>query len=100
MNLDQELQSALRRTEAPPEFAARVMSRVHPPKHRWTRTARIAATFLLVSIVGFAAVRHVEQERERRQGEFAKQMLMTAMRITVEKTTVARDAVERASESQ
>lgn len=97
MNLDDELRSALRRVDAPAAFHERVMGKVAgvPPRrrqHGWI--LRIAASAILVSLLAVSGYRFTEAERERRDGEAAKAQLMLALRITADKTQIARTALD------
>jgi hypothetical protein len=98
MNLEKELQAALREVAPPAGLSNKVMERIDGSGRRSGLARRVAAGFVIVTLMGFAGYRQVEEIRTRREGELAKQMLMTAMRIAAEKTTVARDAVGRVSE--
>lgn len=109
-SLDDELKGALRRQEAPEGFADRVMARVaaqnsnQQPARRdsWLsfftqpmftqkilRWAALAA-FATAMIVG---VRLYEVQRERAQGEAAKQRLMLALRVAGSKLQLAKAKV-------
>ena len=75
--LEESLKIALARKDAPPGFAQRVTRRAEarPAVSRWLAAA--AAVVLVVAGSG-AAYR-------RRQGEVAKEQVMTAMKITAVK---------------
>ena len=103
---DELLKTALRREEAPPGFAERVLARVeqrqrvaprveHVPRFhvfavpalRWAALATIS-TSLIVGTVHYRNVR-----RERVEGEAAKQQLMLALHIAGSKLQLARSKV-------
>ncbi len=90
--LDDELRNALRREEPPAGFAERVTARVNaaPPSRSWMRWAGIAAAIVLLA-GGF------EVERERRvraQGEFARDQVMLALRITGSKLQTVKERID------
>jgi hypothetical protein len=103
MNLESDLQRALRPVPPPAGFAARVMERLAeeqqapvpgqsiPPSGRRVRGWRaVAAGVLLTAIAGgFAAQRAIE----RRQGERARDEVMLALRITGAKVRTAQNHV-------
>jgi hypothetical protein len=99
MNLEYELKQALRRREPPAGFTERVMAAVErdgavtPRRRPWHA---LAAAALFAAIVGGAAtVRVIE---ERREGERAKEEVMTALRIAGAKLHDARVHVREISE--
>jgi hypothetical protein len=73
--LEQQLQEALARIDAPAGFAARVSAAARPPV--WRSPALAAGLMLLAVGGGFAWREH--------QGQVAKEQVMTAMRITAGK---------------
>ena len=99
MNLEKELAAALQRVEPPNDIADRVMQRIRHPHNAGWWLRRLAATLLITTTIGISSYRYVEQQRARREGELAKQMLLTALRITAQKTNMARDAVTRVSQN-
>lgn len=103
--MDEALRNALRRTEAPADFAERVLARVaeqnysrrlrHDPWWRifsqpLVRWAAISATAAALVIGG---IHYRNVQRERAQGEAAKQQLMLALRIAGSKLQLARSRV-------
>ena len=105
-HLDDALKNALRRQEAPGGFADRVLARVAnqnsteestrrgawlvfftQPLVRWGALAAIATAM----IMGVVHVRTVQ--RERAEGEAAKQQLMLALRIAGSKLQLAKAKV-------
>ena len=104
-HLERALRYALRREDAPPDFAEQVLARIarknaehaqsRDPWHafftqplvRWAALAAIAASLT----VGF--LHHREVVRRRAEGEAAKHQLMLAMRIAGSKLHVARTKV-------
>ena len=107
------LKTALRREEAPPGFAERVLTRVEQrrrvtprvehvpwfhvfavPAMRWAALATIS-TSLIVGTVHYRNLR-----RERVEGETAKQQLMLALHIAGGKLQLARSKVNGIQTSQ
>ncbi len=99
MDLDRELENALRRSAPPAGFAARVMARIEaeegsrrpfgrPSVRRGWRA--VAAGILLTAIAGgWAAQRAIE----RREGERARDEVMVALRIAGSKVRAAQQHV-------
>lgn len=85
---EQELKDALRREPAPDWLADAVMARVGAERQKkqkpewfgWARMRWVAATVVLVAVVG--GVRFEQQREERIRGEQAKQELMAAFQVT------------------
>ena len=73
--LEQQLEQALARVDAPAGFAARVHAAARPPA--W-RSPALAAGLMLLAVSGGVAWR-------RHQGQVAREQVMTAMRITAGK---------------
>jgi hypothetical protein len=91
--LEEELRNALRRQDAPPNFAERVLARVEEQSARaglWQRLVHVmqfpalrfatAAVLFMAILGGSMEYRHYRQEK--RAGEAAKEQLMLALRIT------------------
>ncbi len=110
--LENALRSALRREEAPEDFTANVLARVaqkesdaRVPRGSWlalfsqplVRWAAFAAVSICL-IVGGIHYRNVQ--RERAQGEAAKQQLMLALRIAGNKLQLAKARVNEINESR
>lgn len=96
MNVEREIPIALERRRPEGDFAGRVISRLPRRSPRRSRLWRFAAALVLVTLAGLSGHRTIENETaRRREGEVAKQQLMTAMRITAEKTRVAREALHQ-----
>ena len=93
MNLEQELKAALARKSPASGFAARVIARTHEERpavhHPWRA---IAAAFLMTAVLGGWAVREAAHQR---QGEKAREEVLTALRITTEKLRTAQDHVQQ-----
>jgi len=93
--LDDELKRALRRQEPPPGFAERVLARAQtPPSARrwWVLPPTWAAAAAAIALLAGG----VEMERQRRlraQGEFAKEQVMLALRITGSKLQFVKEKV-------
>ena len=81
--LERELKLALERRPAPPSLKGRVMGsrglRKRPRSIVWMR---LAATLLIVALLGSGLRWGLQQREERRQGEEARRQVMTALRIT------------------
>jgi hypothetical protein len=110
--LDDELKNALRRQEAPEDFADQVLARVaeqklrQKPRHeswmtfftqplvRWAALAAVAAAMIL----GVIHMRTVE--RQHAEGEAAKQRLMLALHIAGSKLQLARVKVNEINTDQ
>lgn len=111
-NLDDALRNALRREDAPDGFAANVLARVareksvaraerrdwfsffSQPLVRWAAFAAVS----ICLIVGGAYYRNLQ--RERAQGEAAKQRLMLALRIAGSKLQLAKEKVNEINQPQ
>lgn len=123
MNHDDELKrteralnSALRRKDVPAGFAERILARVDgqmsastksvprnswlpifsQPVLRWTVAATAAGAMLL----GVVHYRELQIERERTEGEAAKQQLVLALRIAGSKLQHARSKVNQLQTNQ
>lgn len=85
---EQELKEAMRREPAPDWLAESVMARVGAERQKkqkpvwfgWARMRWVAASLVLVAVVG--GVRFEQQREERIRGEQAKQELMAAFQVT------------------
>lgn len=84
---ERELKEAFERRPAPPGLKTRIMAarrerqqiRRHSHSLLWMR---LAATLLIVAIIGGAVRWDYERIQERRRGEAARQQVLTALRIT------------------
>ncbi|HYM78653.1 MAG TPA: hypothetical protein VE377_21970 [Candidatus Dormibacteraeota bacterium] len=109
--LEDSLRNALRREDAPEGFAAGVLARVaqqNSPRHevptwlrifsvplvRWAAFAAISASL----IVGTIYYRNLQ--RQRLEGEAAKQQLMLALRIAGSKLQLAKSKVNEINTSR
>jgi len=82
--LERQLRGALRRVDAPPGFAERVIARAAArerpaPRRRWLAVA--ASVVMLVSAGGYGEHYRREQIRHQ-QAEAAREKLIIALRIT------------------
>ena len=110
---EEELKSALRRQEAPAGFAERVLARVaketatepaprrNPwltffmqPLVRWASAAALAAALIA------GGIHYRNLQRERAQGEAAKQQLMLALRIAGTKLQLAKAKVNEINRNE
>jgi hypothetical protein len=81
--LDRDLRESLRRTQAPPHFAAAVIARARTSGTRRSSRFWLSAAAVLLAALG---VTRVLQEHQRRaEGERAKQELISSLRMTGEK---------------
>lgn len=82
-SFERELKQALERRPAPPSLKRRVMERRaqrrRPQSVIWMR---LAATLLIVALLGGGLRWGLQEREERRQGEEARRQVMTALRIT------------------
>ncbi len=84
---ERELKEAFERRPAPPGLKTRIMAarreRQLVTRH-WHSLVwmRLAATLLIVAIIGGAVRWDYERIQERRRGEAARQQVLTALRIT------------------
>lgn len=102
--LENALKEALRREDAPESFAAKVLMRVAQKsaeaesQHSWfnvfsrpaLRWAAFAAVLICLTLGG---IHYRQVQRERAQGEAAKQQLMLALRIAGSKLHMAKEKV-------
>ena len=82
-----ELKQALERRPAPPGLKGRVMARRSAQRLASRRThsvlwMRLAASLVIVALLGGVADWKVRQVQEQRRGEAARQEVLTALRIT------------------
>ncbi len=84
---ERELKQALERRPAPPGLKTRIMAArrerrqetLHSHSLLWMR---LAATLLIVALIGGAVRWDYQRIQERRRGEQARQQVLTALRIT------------------
>jgi len=85
---EQELRQAFERWPAPPGLKRKLMERRHKPTQRsWFAWPGFAASLVSVSlcvaaVLTFYGSHERQQEKERREGEDARQQVLTALRIT------------------
>src|SRR5688572_1111453 len=90
--LERDLREALRRKEAPPFFAERVLARTRQSEPRWRRSwVWLAAAALLVLMIGGVGL--VREQQRLAEGERAKEQLMVAFRITGSKLADVRERI-------
>jgi len=92
MNLENDLRRVLRRESPPAGFAGRVLERIEREPARKPRAwwhAAAASVTLAAVLGGYGAYRVAEHRR----GEFAKEQVLTAMRIAGEKVKYAQEEV-------
>ena len=90
--LERDLREALRRREAPPYFAERVLARTRQPetpRRSWVWLA-VTAALVLLMIGGLGILR---EQRRLAEGERAKEQLMVAFRITGSKLRDVRERI-------
>jgi len=120
--MDDELKSAFRREPAPPGFAGRVLARAAQQDARERRIEpregfssvllRVARGYALRPLVRWAAVgtacavlvigsiHYRSVQRQRAEGEAAKERLMLALRIAGNKLQLARTKVHEISDNE
>ena len=108
MSFEDDLRLALRREQAPADFAARVVAqaeagaRIHPvPKPRysaWRPLTAMAAGIAMMVLVPAAIDRYEEQKREAREGVQAEQQLIRALRLTSSKLKMTQALLREMSE--
>ncbi len=98
--IEQALRESLRRSAAPPDFAAQVLAKTRRPtngaKTSWLRrpfTLALAAALMAVAIIPAVVLDH--EHREAAKGLKAKQDLLTALAITRDQLQHARDQIRR-----
>jgi hypothetical protein len=81
---ERKLRFAMQHRTAPVGLKQRVLARARERRQqergRWWMLQRIAASAVLVAVVGGFAV--YRQAEERRKGELAREQVLTALRIT------------------
>jgi hypothetical protein len=90
--VERDLREALRRRDAPPFFAERVLARTRQqkqPRRSWSWLAAVALVLLMIGGIGI-----VWEQRRQAEGERAKEQLIVGLRITGSKL---RDVRERIS---
>lgn len=107
MSFEDDLRLALRREEAPADFAARVMARTgerpavvvmpqrRPVLRQWTA---MAAGVALMVLVPAAIERHQENEREMREGAMAEKQVVRALKLTSRKLRMTQSMLREMSE--
>jgi len=110
--MEDALKDALRRREAPAGFAERVLARVRErsaakpatwqweswlqffrqPLVQWTALAAVSAALIA------GGIEYRQVQRERAQGEAAKQQLILALRIAGSKLQLAKSKVQHAQD--
>jgi hypothetical protein len=103
--IEDELRRALRRQEAPPDFARQVLARIAEPssirqiaRDSWWRIftqplVRWAAVSATAASLVIGGIHYRSVERDRARGEAAKQQLMLALRIAGSKLQLAKARV-------
>jgi len=86
-DFEKELRQALQRRPAPPSLKRRLMEQRgrRQSEHRLDRSAwwmRVAASLVLVAVLGGSARWEMQRVQEQRQGELARRQVMIALRIT------------------
>lgn len=99
MNIDNELQHALRRESPPDGFRDRVMQRIAsvPAQKRTSSRWRVAAAVMLLTTgtIGGITMHHIERQRE---GERAREQVMLALHIAGKKVNYVRDTLKGTAE--
>jgi len=84
-DIEAELSSALRRKDAPPGLAGRIIAAAEG-KRRWTVAPWLACAAMVLLMVGFGWEYHAERQR-RLQAEITARQLETALRIAADLLT-------------
>jgi hypothetical protein len=97
-DLEHRLREALRPTDPPPDFVARVLARTMPARRprtaaSWWLAAGLAAALLL----GVGVQHHLRQQREIEAGMEARREVLRALRVTNQKFDLAVRAVHELS---
>lgn len=115
---DEDLKKALRRREAPEDFTEKVLARVatqataqtssrreswlnmlRQPLLRWAAAAAVSAA-LIGGGVHYRQLQSLKAQRERAEGEAAKQQLVLALRIAGSKLQLAKAKVNDINENE
>ncbi len=98
-NLDDELTNALRREEPPAGFADRVLSRVakQPVVEKRLPFLQWAAAAALVAAVA-GGLNHVAKQKERAEGEAAKDRVVQALHIAGSKLQLVQARINQLHE--
>ena len=98
--MEQALRASLRRSAAPPDFAAKVLAKTRPQSRgsrmSWLRrpfTLALAAALIAVAIIPAVVLDH--EHREAARGLKAKQDLLMALAITRDQLQHARSEVRK-----
>ena len=114
MDIEHDLQRALRRTPAPPDLADRVLSRIaaddvqgrHGASGETSRgngrgisgPARWLAAAAAVVMVATGSFRYYEYQQTISEAERVKQEIRLALQITSEKLALAQQRIERSAQ--
>jgi hypothetical protein len=91
--LERDLREALRRKDAPPYLAERLLTRTRQSRMQQAVWIWIAAAALLVLMIGGIGI--VREQRRQAEGEQAKQQLMVGLRITGFKLSQVQERLAR-----
>lgn len=98
MNIEHELQRALRRKQAPPDFADRVLARIDPkPAASTAAPSRIRhwlAAAAAVTLLATGAARYHEYQQTVAEAERVNQDIRLALQITSEKLALVQAKVD------
>ena len=78
--LERDLRESMRRRQAPPHFAEKVLARTRKSKTTGFSWAWLAAAALILLMIGGVGI--LREQRRQAEGERAKEQLMVAFRIT------------------
>jgi uncharacterized membrane protein len=84
-DFERELRQALERRPAPPGLKSKILQarlRTARSRNHAVLWQRLAASLVLAAVLGGGAEWQRRAQEERRQGEAARQQVMTALRIT------------------
>jgi cytochrome c-type biogenesis protein CcmH/NrfG len=96
---EEELRRALRDSQPPQGFAARVLARVSKPSRpSWRWLPRVAIVVVSACVLLVAVLRYNQRQQEIVQAERAKQQVLQALRITRDKLQPLQDRLRGPSD--
>lgn len=97
---EQDLRAGLRRKQAPPDLAAKVLARIEAgqEKHHWWRAPALARAVAIVLVVVAVGIWVEQRHRERVAGEQARHQVELALRIAGSKLQLAEAKVQQLSD--
>ena len=103
MNIEDDLQRALRRKPAPPDLADRVLARLETGRVQTSNARRMRASWLATAAALILAVsggtRYYLQQQEAAEAERVKQEIRLALQITSDMFARAPQRIEATTET-